>query len=403
MAYLNDLYRQFLRFPRAIKLFYISDMFFGFAMAINSTLFNLHLLQVGFTADHIGRLQSVAALLMAACAIPVGLAGDRWGRRGMYVTGSILFSVPMMAMPFLTSFPALLAANCIATLASTLMMVNESPLLAGEVGPDQRASVFSFMMINFFVWNTLGIQIAGFLSNWLPAGHLTTYQWPLVVGAICGVVSGVIRGFLPFNRTRPERRGFNLRPSKVTVMLGLLSLLSGAFTALTQNFNNVILAKRFGFGAEYIATVLTIAGVVGWIGSLFVPWTSRKLGDLRAYASVIGLQGLVLLYLGVAATPGSFLPGFWVRAVLGTMQMSLFSAFAMDITAESERSTANSYATVGRNLGSAGAAKVYGAALAASSFTLPFSVAGIFAVGTALFAVLAFRKSRLVGQSAQGA
>jgi MFS family permease len=68
-----------------------------YTQAIFGTLFNLHLLEIGIL-DHIGTLQSLSALLIAAIAIPTGLAGDRWGRRCLYVTGSILFSVPYLIM-----------------------------------------------------------------------------------------------------------------------------------------------------------------------------------------------------------------------------------------------------------------------------------------------------------------
>jgi MFS transporter, DHA1 family, multidrug resistance protein len=396
MSYLHDLYQQWRCFPRTIKLFYCADIFFAFAQAIFATLFNLHLLEIGYTAGHIGLLQSLAALLTALIAVPIGLAGDRWGRRGLYVAGSILFSVPYMIMPWATSYPLLMGVFIVNTIGNTLMFVNESPLLAGEVSPDLRAGVFSFMMINFFIWNTLGIQLAGFLVDWLPRGALSRYEWALVVAGASGVTAGIIRSLLPFRRETPTRRGLNLRPSRATLLLALSSLLAGAYMAMTQNFNNVVLAERFQYSSASISTILTVAGVVGWFGSVLVPWTSRRLGDMKAYALVVGLQGLALAYMGFAGSPSTFLPGFWIRAVLGTMQMSLFNTFAMGVTPDDQRATANSYAMVGRNLGSAMAAKGYGAALAAGSFVLPFSVAGLCAVATAIFTLLAFRRHPVI-------
>jgi predicted MFS family arabinose efflux permease len=392
LTYIKDLYTQWNRFPKTVKLFYFSDIFFAFAQAIFGTLFNLHLLEIGYTANHIGTLQSLSALLIAAIAIPIGLAGDRWGRRGLYVTGSILFSVPYLIMPWLTNYPLLLGFFILGTVGNALMFVNESPVLAGEVDSDQRASVFSFMMINFFIWNTLGIQLAGFLANWLPAGSLSKYEWALAVAGISGIASGLIRAFLPFRQQAPARHRVTLRPGRTPLLLALVNVLAGAFMILTQSFNNVILAERFHYSPERIATILTIAGMVGWCGSVLVPWTSRRLGDLRGYCLVVALQGLALIFMGFAGQASAFLPGFYARTVLGTMQGSLFNAFAMDVTPAEERATANSYAMVGRNLGSAIAAKGYGVSLAAGSFLVPFSVAGICAVGAALLTLFAFRK-----------
>ena len=392
MNYIQDQYRQVVSLPRTVRIFYLSDIFFAVAMAIFSTLFNLHLLEIGYNENHIGQIQSVSSLAMAFVAIPVGLAGDRWGRRWLYVAGSFLFGIPFAVMPWLTNYPLLMTIYVLGTVGSTLMFVNESPLLAGEVGSDRRASVFSFMMVNFFLWNTLGIQLAGFLSNWLPRGIYSQYEWPLVIGGLCGITAGVIRAFLPFRKQAPARKGLNLKPNRVTVLLALVSITAGGYMALTQNFNNVILARRFDYSADYISTILTIAGIVGWCGSLLVPWTSRKFGDLKAYVLAVGLQGLVFIYMGFADMPSWFLAGFWARSVLGTMQMSLFNAFAMGVTPDDERATANSYAMVGRNIGSALAAKGYGLALATGSFLLPFVAAGLCALGTALLTMAAFRK-----------
>ncbi len=393
MTFFRDLFGQLRSFPRTVKLFYVSDIFFAFAQAIFATLFNLHLLKVGYNAEHIGTLQSLAAMVIALAAVPIGVLADRFGRRGMYVTGSLLFGIPYGLMPLLTDFRLLMVVYGVHNLGMALMMVNESPLLAGEVGPERRASVFSFMMINFFLWNTLGIQLAGFLSRWMPAGALSEYVWPLALAAGCAVVSGMIRMSLPFRPYKPARVGMRILPSRTALLLALVSVVSGAFTALLQNFGNVILAERFSFGSETIATILTVGGVLGWIASLFVPWTSGRLGDLRAYAMVMGLQGLVLMSMGLADAPFAYLPGFWLRTMLSSMQMPLFSAFAMGVTEDAERATANSYAMVGRNVGTAVASKWFGMLLASGTYLLPFAAAGIFAVAAAGFTLLAFRHS----------
>ncbi|MFZ5815756.1 MAG: MFS transporter [Bacillota bacterium] len=393
MPLLHDLFHQFRGLPRSIKLFYVSDLFFAFGQAIFLTLFNLHLLKVGYDASHIGTLQWLSGLLMAAAAVPIGVIADRFGRRGLYIAGSILYGIPYAVMPLLTDFRLLLTAYAIHSLGMVLMMVNEGPLLAGEVGTEKRASVFSFMMINFFLWNTIGIQVAGLLVRWLPAGQLSEYVWPLALAGFCGVAAGLMRAFLPFKPYKPARQGFRLLPSRTALLLAGVSLLSGSFSALLQNFANVVLAERFAFGAEAVATVLTVAGVLGWVASLFVPWLSGRLGDLRGYVLVVALQAVVLLYLGLAESPGAYVPGFWLRTALTNMQMPLFAAFAMGVTAESERATANSYAMVGRNVGTAFASHLFGTSLAAGSYLLPFALASLLALGAAGATLAAFRES----------
>lgn len=390
MALFRDLYHQVRSFPQTVKLFYVSDIFFAFAQAIFATLFNLHLLAVGYSPDHIGTLQSTGAIIAAVTAIPIGVLADRFGRRWLYVAGSVLFGIPFLVMPLLTDFRLLLGAFGIYTLGNTLMFVNEAPLLAGEVRPEERAPVFSFMMVNFFLWQTLGIQLAGYLTHWLPAGALSIYVWPLAVAGVMGILSGAIRLFLPFRAHRPTGTGLRLLPSRTALSLGLVSVLAGAFSALSLNFDNVVLAERFSFGSEAVATVMTVAAVLGWIGSLAVPTLSRRMGDLRGYVLTIGLQGIALAYMGIAGVPAAYLPGFWFRSVMASMQITLFNAFSMAVTAEAERATANSYAMVGRNVGAAVASKGFGLALAGGQYLQAFLTAGALALATALITRRAF-------------
>jgi len=212
MSYFVDLDRQLSAFPRSIKLFYVTDMLFGFAMAIYATLFNLHLLAAGFTAVHIGTLQSAAALIPAVIAIPVGLASDRWGRRWLYVIGSTAFGASYLVLPFLTTEGALVAVYAVGMGFFTFMIVTEAPLLSGEVESHQRVTIFGFMFVNFFFWNTLGIQLAGFLAEWMPPGPQTQYQWALAMAGIFGAVSGISRAFLPLRKYVAPTRMLKLTP-----------------------------------------------------------------------------------------------------------------------------------------------------------------------------------------------
>lgn len=402
MSYLLSLYRDFQRFPRAVRLFYASDIFYGLSTGIFNTLLNLHLLAVGYTPDHVGILQSAGALVIAMAAIPIGLIGDRWNRRHLYVAGSLLFGIPYLLAPWLSSFPLLVAIYALGMLGHTLMMVNESPILAGEVGPELRASVFSFMMVNFFVWQTLGIQLSGWLANWLPAGFRSPYEWPLVISGMLGVAAGLFRTSIPFRRQPAQGATRHFRLGRVVLMLAAVNMLGGSFTALTTNFSNVILANRFAFRTEQIATVLTGAGILAWLGSLLAPGTSRQIGNMRGYALAVALQGTAFMGMGLASSPAWFLPVYGIRSVLGSVQSILFSAFAMDVTPETERATVNSIVMVGYNLGTALAAKAYGAALAANGYGFSFSLAGVLAFCTAVLTLAAFRRPLRVEGSAAG-
>lgn len=84
---------------------------------------------------------------------------------------------------------------------------------------------------------------------------------------------------------------------------------------------------------------------------------------------VILAQALLLPLMAWTGTPTIYQGAFWLREFLGTMQMTVWGAYAM----------------VGRSLGAALAAHSFGAALSAGAYPLAFVSAG----GLALLAALA--------------
>lgn len=394
-SYVHGLYLQFRRFPPVIRRFYAADIWYALSRSIFSAIFNLHLMQQGFTASQLGLLQLIASLSAALFAIPVGLLADRFGRRKLYVIGSILFALPYLVLPFLSSFTAILIANTVGSLGLLIAQVNEAPLLAAEVEPADRPALFSMMMVNFMFWNIVGTQLSGFVVAWWGEGLSAPYLPALLLSGICGMITGISRGFLPFRApTNDEKPKRSYRLSRVAVALALVSLFSGGFTTLLMGFGNVILASRYQLDEVSVATILTIANGAGWAGALVVPGLSRRLGVARLTFTVILAQALLLPVMGLIGGPGLYQGAFWLREFLGTMQMTVWGAFAMEVAPEQERATVNSFAMVGRSLGAAGAAQAFGIALSARAYPLAFVTAGALALLCAAMLFLFFRPTR---------
>lgn len=395
VSYVHGLYLQFRRFPPAIRRFYFADIWFAFSRSIFGAIFNLHLLQQGYSTGEIGLLQTVAALCSALLAVPIGLWADRIGRRWLYVSGSVLFALPYLFLPFLTSFPAILAANTLGMVGLLMAQVNEAPLLAAEVEPADRPGVFSIMMVNFMFWNIVGTQLSGFTVKWWGTGAPAPYLPALILSGVCGMITAGLRSLLPFRKssvtTEPTR---SYLPSRIALSLAVVSLFSGGFTMLMQGFGNVILAGRYHLDEVAVATALTIANIAGWAGALLVPGLSQRLGVARLTFAVILAQALLLPLMGVAGSPTIYQGAFWLREFLGTMQMTVWGAFAMGVAPEQERATVNSFAMVGRSLGGALAAQSFGVALAAGAYPLTFAAAGLLALCAAIALFLFFRPAR---------
>lgn len=394
LGYTRGLYLQFRRFPPAIRRFYVADIWFALSRSIFGTLFNLHLLHLGYNTSSLGSLQLVASLCSALLAVPVGLWADRFGRRRLYVAGSLLFALPYVALPFSTSFPAILCANTLGTAGLLMAQVNEAPLLAAEVDAEDRPAVFSIMMVNFMFWNVVGTQLSGFVVKWFEQGSAQPYLPALLLSGVFALLTAVLRALLPFRQSEPQPSTRNsYLPSRTSLALAVVSLFSGGYTMLMQGFGNVILANRYHLNEVAIATALTIASATGWLGALLLPAVSRRFGVVRTVLLIIVGQAILFPVMGWLSGPMIYQGAFWLREFLGTMQMTIWGAFAMGVAPEQERATVNSFAMVGRYMGGALAAKAYGDLLTAGSYPLAFLAAGVLAVLAAGALLLFFRPS----------
>ncbi|HLO02039.1 MAG TPA: MFS transporter [Symbiobacteriaceae bacterium] len=293
------------------------------------------------------------------------------------------------------SFPAILTANTLGILGLLIAQVNEAPLLAAEVESADRPAVFSLMMVNFMFWNIVGTQLSGFAVKWFGAGVAAPYMPALILSGFCGMITGVLRFRLPFQKgTRRAERSRSYRPSRIALSLAVVSLFSGGFTTLMMGFGNVILASRYHLNEVAVATILTVANAAGWGGAILVPGLSRRLGVNRLIFAIILAQALLLPIMGWISSPTIYQGTFWLREFLGTMQMTVWGAFAMEVAPEHERATVNGFAMVGRSLGAAFAAQAFGVALAAGAYPVAFSTAGGLALLAALALFLFFRPVR---------
>lgn len=379
MQYFADLYLQVRSYSPAVRLFFLSDLCFGMAQGILNLQLNLHLLQLGYTAEHVGRLQAIGAIVMAVLAIPAGLLADRYGKRWFYLAGSYGFGLPFLLLPFINDFGGLVVLYSVHFFANTLMFTTEFPILAAEVRPEERPALFSFVFVNFFTWNSLGTLLAGGLPRWLPAGN-TPYAWSLLLAGLIGVMAGVIRHGM---RLQPEAlapaRGPVLAVDRAVWQMGALSLVLGAAAALGFNFGNVILKERFGLSDLQISPLLTLTGIIGVAGNAVVPALGRKLGQVSGIILTLVLAVPMQVACGYAPNLASYLAAFWSRGLLQSMQMPQTSALSMSLVPGTGRGAMSSFQMVGRNGGTALAAEVYGRQLAARDFTGPFLVSGALA------------------------
>ncbi|PJJ73640.1 EmrB/QacA subfamily drug resistance transporter [Diaminobutyricimonas aerilata] len=237
---------------------------------------------------------------LAALLLPLGAAGDRWGRKPMLLTGLAVFAVANVVAVAAPSVEVLLLARVLSGVGAAVIMPITLAVITSTFPEEERAKGIG-------VWTAVGGG-GGILGMFLSAALVDLGSWrllfvlPLALVAIAFVVA---RRAVPDSRERPEH-GFDAVGSLASAV-GIVGLV----TALHEGPVHGWLAPLTVAGAG--------AGVVG-IG-VFAAWQLRRRGpllDLRMFRSRALSSGSLSL-LGVFGVQAGILVVLfpYFQAVLG--------------------------------------------------------------------------------------
>jgi EmrB/QacA subfamily drug resistance transporter len=214
---------------------------------LDATVVNVALDRLGrdLHADF-GGLQWVVnayTLALAALILLGGALGDRFGRRRMFVIGTVWFAVASLLCGLAPSVPALVAARALQGVAGALLTPGSLAIIAAAFHPQDRSRAVG-------LWSGLGgvaTAVGPFLGGWL-----VEWTWRavfLVNLPLAAAVVLVALRHVPESRDPQAGRRLDV-PGTVLGALGL-----GALTYA------LIAAGRHGLNLP-----VTVAGLVGLVG-----------------------------------------------------------------------------------------------------------------------------------------
>ena len=234
--------------------------------------------QFSFSSSQIGFLTSIFMVTFAIGAIPMGLAGARWGGRtllvgaGVYAAGSILFA-------FSASYPWFLAARFLQGAGGSTVIPVSNPLMAQTIGPRYHA-------------RALGI---------FGTGHGL------------GVVAALL--ILPSIQEAGGYRGVFLAVAAIAVAIGLVALAQKAvrarprhpegaisFSALVRGVGSVAANRRLIMLALInIGVMAIVVGVLAWTPAFLNDQRGATLAVAAYLTAGIGVAQMVGNVVGAAA------------------------------------------------------------------------------------------------------
>ena len=248
-------------------------------------------------------------LALAVAMLPIGLLGDRFGRKKVMLTALLLFGAGSAVCAYAPSAGAFIAARIALGLAGAGIIVMAVSALTVLFTEEERPRAVG-------IWgaaNFLALPIGPILGGWLLAHYW--WGWVFLLNVPVSLIGLIVALALVPESRAPVRPGLDL-PGIIASTAGLAGLTYG-----------IIEAGRNGWTAAS-TLIPIIAGLLLLVGFfLWENWLGRRPGgmplvDLSLFRSAAFTWGVILMAILVLAMSGVLftLPQYF-QGVLGTDAM----------------------------------------------------------------------------------
>jgi MFS family permease len=303
--------------------FYAASFCFDFGMFIFFFLFNLYLLDCGYTEKFIGQVTSVNAVGSIAGTIPAGLMAQRFGLQKTLLGCFALLSLFSALRAVFVSWVPQLGLAFAAGAMSTIWAVCISPALAQLTNTQNRpfgfSIVFSFGIGDGIIGSFFGGHLPGWLARMSPAATPAHIKRSALLIA-CGITALALwpTSHLRFKPTPdPEKKTYRLNPFLLRFLpaIAVWSLVTGAFSP----FASLYFAQHLRMPLQHIGTIFSASQLSQVIAILAAPLIFRKFGLVTgimytqiATAVALGCLSLVPGAASAALVYVSFMAFQWM-------------------------------------------------------------------------------------------
>jgi predicted MFS family arabinose efflux permease len=363
--------------------FFAASCFWSLGLSAFFFLFNLFLIEHGFSEKLVGGLTSTMAAGTMAATLPIGWIARKCGLRRVLLSGFTL-AICIFPLRVLLLWPAAQwALAFLAGIALAVWAVCLSPALAQLTTEKNRPFAFSVVFSSGVGLAALGNLIGGNLAAWLRrlpqlTAHANPNQAALLIACAIAAMGIFPLASVKF-RAQPQIEQRNFVKSRFLVRflpaIALWGLAIGAFTP----FATIYFSRHLGMSTPRVGLTFSVAQVFQFIGILAAPFLFRKSGRL---------SGIVYSEIAAAMALGA-LAVFRQPSVAGVLYVSyttvqwmsepgIYSLLMESVPVE-ERSTASAWNTLVLSASQAVAAACAGAALVRFGYAAVLSVAAAVA------------------------
>jgi EmrB/QacA subfamily drug resistance transporter len=182
------------------------------------------------------------ALVFAGLLLPAGALGDRFGRKGILLTGLAIFGGASLAAMLLTDPGTLIGLRAVIGVGAALVMPTTLSIITNVFPPEERGQAVGIWAGVAGAGAIVGLLLAGLLLEW--------FSWPAVFGinvTLAGLAFLATIGIVPTSRS-PRR--VRLDPvGALLSSLGLFGIVFAIIEAPQRGWLDVATLTGFGAGA----------------------------------------------------------------------------------------------------------------------------------------------------------
>ena len=370
--------------------FFTAAIFFNFGFAAYFFLFNLYLLDFGFTERFLGLVGGLMATGTIIGTIPAGVAAQRFGLRAT-LTGCVLLTVCVSILRTLIVWqPAQLVLAVCCGLVLCCWAVCLSPSVAGLATEQQRPIAFSLIFASGIGIAGLGALFAGRLPEWirsLSSGLSITST--KATGAALLISCGIaLLALIPISRltlraasSGPQLPRFtNPFLRRFLPAMAIWGLVTGSFAP----FANVFFVHHLGFSMARAGAVFSFANLGQFIAVICAPLLFRRVGLAPGIMTtqLTVAAALVLLSASHAETQVAVI--YWIYMSAQSMNEPGIYNLLMDQIPAAEHNGASAAAFFVSGIAQAVASLATGAAIVRFGYSVALIAAALLAAMAAI-------------------
>ncbi len=298
-------------------LFIGASFFFDLGLSAYFFLFNLFLMNRGYSDQTLGLLTGAMAAGNIVSAIPAGMLIRRIGlRRSLMVcqlAAPLIFCMRALTLAFWVQWVlALLSGMCLCLWAVSLV-----PTIASLTGEKDRSTAFSLLFSLGIGMGAIGGMIGSRMPDWfgsfsITPWHLASDQATLIAAAILALVGVFFTTAVPEQKSPAVSRAnpfFSSELKRLLPAVAAWGFVTGAFSP----FANVYFAQHVHMKLVHIGNIFSVSQLFQVLAVLIAPTLFRHAGvcEIIFYAQLVVCACLLVL----AGTGGALIAG-WVYILL---------------------------------------------------------------------------------------